>query len=48
MDLIGISNQIIIGKRNVENNNLEIKNRKKNKLTKVNLKNINQIFKQLN
>ena len=46
MTIINVPTPNAIPKK--ENNNLEIKNRKKNKLTKVNLKNINQIFKQLN
>ena len=48
MDLIGIPYQIIIGIKNIENNKIEVKDRKRQKIIKVDLKNINQILKQLN
>ena len=48
MDLIGIPFQIIVGLKSIKNNELEIKNRKTNIITKVDLNNPSQILKQLN
>ena len=47
MDLIGIPYQLIVGSKSIKNNELELKERKTNKIKKLNLSNVNQLLNQL-
>ena len=47
MDLIGIPKQIIIGENYLKDKNLEIKDRKTNKIKKIKYKNVNDIVKNI-
>ena len=47
MDLIGIPYQLIVGSKSIKNNELELKERKTNKIKKLNLNNVNQLLNQL-
>ena len=47
MDLIGIPYQIIVGEKSLKDGNIEIKNRKTNKIEKIKIKNKNNILKKI-
>ena len=47
MDLIGIPYQIIVGEKSLKDGNIEIKNRKTNKIEKIKIQNKNNILKKI-
>ena len=47
MDLIGVPSQIILGENSLKEDNVEIKNRKTKRITKIKIKNMNEILKKI-
>ena len=48
MDLIGLPLQVIVGKKNFVESFFELKNRKTNEISKISLKNFEEVLKYLN